>query len=201
MKLTKIIIFTSILSCIIGNSFAQTLENYIANYNPSEASYIAQQIRLNGQRYHIDPLFLSAVFKVESAYDNSAVSYAGALGIAQLMPATAQEVGANPYDIASNISGGSYYLRQMLNAHSDKGQLQYNYALASYNAGLGNVGNTIPSYTYDYIQSVQDEYYKQKNSISDLGATISNSKHLNSLQQKKALLAKLKAVQEARKHK
>lgn len=179
---------------------AQTLENYISQYNRAEARIIAREIEAAGRKYSIDPLFLSAVFRIESAYNNTAISSAGAIGIAQLMPGTAAEVGANPYNIKSNIDGGSKYLRKMINAHKDKGVYQYNYALASYNAGLGQVGDHIPTFTYDYIQNIQDEYYKQKKIIRNVDYDFIQQDDLEQRKrgEKKIILSKLKLLRQLR---
>ena len=179
---------------------AQTLENYISQYNRAEARIIAREIEAAGRKYSIDPLFLSAVFRIESAYNNTAISPAGAIGISQLMPDTAEEVGANPYNIRSNIDGGSRYLKQMINAHKDKGIYQYNYALASYNSGLGQAGDHIPTFTYDYIQNIQDEYYKQKKIIRNVDYDFIQQDDLEQRKrgEKKIILSKLKLLRQLR---
>lgn len=91
----------------------------------------------------------------------------------------------------------------MINAHKDKGVYQYNYALASYNAGLGQAGDHIPTFTYDYIQNIQDEYYKQKKIIRNGGYY--NRQEDYYLQKKrgeqKKLLQKLKQLKELRRQK
>lgn len=199
----KIALLFLLFVSISSNGEAQSLEGYISQYNQAEARIIAREIEAAGRKYSIDPLFISAVFRIESAYNNTAISPAGAIGISQLMPDTAEEVGANPYNIRSNIDGGSRYLKQMINAHKDKGIYQYNYALASYNSGLGQAGDHIPSFTYKYIQDVQDEYYKQKKIIRNGGYY--NRQEDYYLQKKrgeqKKLLQKLKQLKELRRQK
>lgn len=150
--------FSLLITLPTSSPSAASLEDYIANYNPGQAHAIATAIEDAGATFHIDPRFLAAVYKIESGFHNEAVSSAGARGIAQLMPDTASGLGVNPYDYRDNIFGGAKYLREMLDIHANKGVYQYNYALASYNAGPGNVENTIPSYTYDYISMVQGAY-------------------------------------------
>lgn len=196
----KIALLFFLFVSISSNGEAQSLEGYISQYNQAEAKIIAREIEAAGRKYSIDPLFLSAVFRIESAYNNTAISSAGAIGIAQLMQGTAAEVGANPYNIKSNIDGGSKYLRKMINAHKDKGVYQYNYALASYNAGLGQAGDHIPTFTYDYIQNIQDEYYKQKKIIRNVDYDFIQQDDLEQRKrgEKKIILSKLKLLRQLR---
>ena len=63
-----------------------------------EAGIIAQDICDASYEYDVDPILAAAVFTAESHFDNSAVSGAGAIGIAQLMPDTAASLGVNPYN-------------------------------------------------------------------------------------------------------
>ena len=84
----------------------------------------------------LDPRLLRSIVEVESAFNPRAVSPAGAKGLMQLRPILARELGVrNPFDPRQNIMGGARYLRQLLNMHDGDIRL----ALASYNAGPGNV--------------------------------------------------------------
>lgn len=190
-KVKYILLLLSI--CTFSNSNAMSLEEYISIYNPQEAERIANAIIDSSNRNHIDPKFVTAVFELESGFHNNAVSSAGALGIAQLMPETAAYLQADPYNIESNIDGGVRYLKEMKDLWSDKGIYVYNYALASYNAGAGNVANGIPTYTYDYINTVHALYEK-----IDRTVTVESVSNHNAVYTKKILLAKLKQLRERR---
>lgn len=190
-KVKYILLLLSI--CTFSNSNAMSLEEYISIYNPQEAERIANAIIDSSNRNHIDPKFVTAVFELESGFHNNAVSSAGALGIAQLMPETAAYLQADPYNIESNIDGGVRYLKEMKDLWSDKGIYVYNYALASYNAGAGNVANGIPTYTYDYINTVHALYEK-----IDRTVTVENVSNHNTIYTKKIILSKLKQLRERR---
>ena len=117
------------------------------------------------KRYRLEAALVLAVVAAESAYDPNAVSIAGAVGLMQLMPQTAQRYGVkNRRDPLQNVVGGVRYLRDLL--------LQFNelpLALAAYNAGEDAVvkyGHRIPPYaeTQDYVRKVLNYY--QKNRVS-----------------------------------
>jgi soluble lytic murein transglycosylase-like protein len=86
-------------------------------------------------RYDLSPDFLDAVARSESGYDPDIVSPAGAIGVMQLMPATARQLGVDPRDPTQNIMGGAAYLRAQLDRFDGAVDL----ALAAYNAGSGRV--------------------------------------------------------------
>lgn len=187
------VLLWSLSLCIFPYAHAMSLEEYISTYNSQEAERIAMAIIDSSKRNHMDPKFVTAVFELESGFHNNAVSSAGALGIAQLMPETAAYLQADPYNIESNIDGGVRYLKEMKDLWSNKGIYVYNYALASYNAGAGSVVNGIPSYTYDYINTVHALYKK-----IDRTVTVESLPNHNDVYAKTILLSKLKQLRERR---
>ena len=98
-----------------------------------------------------------AVVQVESGFDPAARSRAGAMGLMQLMPGTARELGvADPFDPNQNLRGGITYLRQLLDRYGGDEEL----ALAAYNAGpasIGRFGNQVPPFpeTLSYVDKVR----------------------------------------------
>jgi soluble lytic murein transglycosylase-like protein len=113
--------------------------------------------------YSVDPDLVWAVIKVESNFNNHAVSPKGASGLMQLMPQTSRELGvANPFDPASNIRGGVMHLSRLIDTL--KGDLSL--SLAAYNAGLGRVirKKEIPAIpeTRNYVKRVLNYYSELK---------------------------------------
>ena len=125
----------------------QTTSVRSTRYATSERSreyddLITEHAQLNGVRTDL----VRAVVQVESAFNPRAISPKGAMGLMQLMPATAREYGvANPFNPVENIRAGVAYLRRLLDRFANDEQL----ALAAYDAGPGAVDkydNTVPPY-------------------------------------------------------
>jgi len=113
------------------------------------------------ERQGLDPRFVHAVIWQESKYDVHARSHAGAQGLMQLMPATAERFGcSNPDDPAANVAAGTKYLSWLLKRFSGNVEL----ALAGYNAGEGSVDkyHGIPPFdeTQDYVRIITSRYGK-----------------------------------------
>jgi soluble lytic murein transglycosylase-like protein len=106
-------------------------------------------------RYGLPRELVRSVMAAESGFQAQAISPKGAIGLMQLMPGTAQVLGADPFDQAQNVDAGTRYLRDLLE--------KYNYglrhALAAYNAGPGAVDkyNGVPPYreTVNYINRIE----------------------------------------------
>lgn len=109
--------------------------------------------------YNVPPEIIKRVIQVESAWDPKAESPKGAMGLMQLMPGTARDLGvADPWDPEQNVMGGAKYLAQM----RDRYQGDWKKALAAYNAGPGRVdrrgmGN-LPRETNNYLSATRDLY-------------------------------------------
>ncbi len=123
-----------------------------------KAEKIYNSIIENSVKHKIDPKLVASIIKVESNFNSNSVSSAGAKGLMQLMPATAKSLKVNPTDIHSNIRGGTEYLAWCLKQNNNNISL----ALATYNAGYGNVKkyNGIPPFkeTQKYVKKVLKEY-------------------------------------------
>ncbi len=111
------------------------------------------------KEYNLEPALIHSIILIESDYDPRAVSNKGAMGLMQLMPATAEYYGVkNPFDPRENIMGGAKYLKDMC-------KLYYNstdHVLAAYNAGQTAIKKYrgIPPYpeTIKYIEKVKATY-------------------------------------------
>lgn len=116
-------------------------------------------IRKIATRHHVDPPLIKAIIHTESDFNPRAVSRRGALGLMQLMPATARELRVeNPFNPSENIDGGTRYMRQMLDNFNNDLIL----SLAAYNAGPNLVARTggVPDIveTRQYINKVLRRY-------------------------------------------
>jgi soluble lytic murein transglycosylase-like protein len=127
-----------------------------------QATTIEQTVEQVAAQTGVQPELLHSVIQVESNYNPNAVSSKGALGLMQLIPATAQRFGVNDvFNPVENIQGGAKYLRYLLELYNGN----YPLALAAYNAGEGAVAKYggVPPYreTQNYVQSVAKRLEKK----------------------------------------
>lgn len=139
--------------------------NRVSAYNDNieQATWITQAIMYASSLYQVDPLLVTAIMQAESHFNiNVGYSRAGAVGLMQLMPATAEMIGVNIYDPLQNIIGGTSYLRTQLDTFSNWGEYSVAYAIAAYNAGgqaihdCGGCPNN--GETYEYVCTVAEAY-------------------------------------------
>lgn len=120
---------------------------------------ISQIVSKMAAKYNVDEKLINAVIKQESGFNVKAKSKAGAMGLMQLMPATARGLGVtDAYNPVQNIEGGVKYLSNLLKKYNGNVVL----ALAAYNAGSGAVDkySGVPPYkeTQNYVRSILANY-------------------------------------------
>ena len=156
-----------------GQSFAQTLDNKLgaplapldpiaggmkltpAGTSTPNVDQLKAMCKEVAAKQGIDPAVFEGLVQTESDFNPKLVSKVGAMGLAQLMPKTAESLGVNdPYDPRQNLEGGAKYLAQMVKQFNGDMRL----ALAAYNAGPGAVQRAggVPPFpeTQDYVRKV-----------------------------------------------
>lgn len=153
---------------ILHTEQPKTIENYTATDYTGQTAYenvlqgaeqYAAIIKKASETYNVPEKLIASVMKQESNFNPTAKSHAGATGLMQLMPSTANYLGVqDSTDPEQNVMGGAKYLRQMLDQFDDNVSI----ALAAYNAGPGNVRkyDGIPPFkeTTNYVKKVLDYY-------------------------------------------
>lgn len=155
---------------IVKNPSVQSLSQAIKDLAPAQSvqglnkdlsskTQMLDMISQISQKHGVDEKLVKAVIRQESGFNPQATSKAGAMGLMQLMPATARSLGVvNPYNPVQNVDGGVRYLKSMLNKYNGNIIL----ALAAYNAGSGAVDkySGVPPYaeTQNYVKNILANY-------------------------------------------
>ncbi|EMO85943.1 lytic transglycosylase domain-containing protein [Leptospira santarosai] len=129
------------------------------NSGDDRENTLAEIIRRESEKNHLDPFLVQSVIKAESGFKADAISPKGAIGLMQLMPSTANLLGVDdPSDPAENVAGGTKFLSDLLNKYKN-----LDHALAAYNAGPKAVDHYggIPPFkeTKKYVEKVK-KFYK-----------------------------------------
>lgn len=122
-------------------------------------------VLLAAREHQVDPAVIESVIEAESSFRGDAVSPKGAVGLMQVMPDTARELGFNPGHWQQNIEAGTVYLGLLLRRYRHRPD-GIQLALAAYNAGPGNVAKYrgIPPFreTRTYVKRVMSRYRQLK---------------------------------------
>lgn len=153
-----------------GNDFSSYLEASTA-----KTSTLSDIFNEASSTYGVPVSLLESVAKQESNFNPNATSHCGAMGVMQLMPSTAANLGVtNAYDAKQNIMGGAKYLSYMLQKYDGN----VSYALAAYNAGSGNVAKYggIPPFkeTQNYVAKITS-YMQNGVTLPDGTVSVSNA--------------------------
>jgi soluble lytic murein transglycosylase-like protein len=125
------------------------------------------------KRWDLPPALLHAMAKAESSYNPKAVSPKGAIGVMQLMPETARQLGADPRDPRQNVDAGARYIVELLYRYKDD-PYQVRKAIAAYNAGTKAVDryDGVPPYkeTTEYLRRVLKQAHLEPKNPADSGS-------------------------------
>lgn len=149
---------TNVKSYKVSNSSNKELSNNIED-----------AIEKVSKKYGVDADFIRAIIKQESGFKPNVVSKAGAMGLMQLMPKTAEALGVNnPFNVLENLDGGTRYIKKLMDSFEGNPVL----ALAAYNGGSGRMKRLgvdsaeeiqlMPKETRNYVQKVMNNYEKYK---------------------------------------
>lgn len=155
-----------------GSTAVRAYAGVLRKINPQmpvwQSQNLAKHLLINARRWKIDANVLVALVSVESAWHTTARSWAGAIGLGQLMPGTAANLGVNPRDPYQNLQGAARYLGGLLDRYKNKRD-RYALAFAAYNAGPKAVAawGGIPPYaeTERYVVKVMTAWQQVSSSV------------------------------------
>ena len=155
-------------------TYKDKIMNYMQKENPKlstkDAESIYETVMYFSNKYKVSSDLIFAIIDQESNYNYKDSSSAGAIGLMQIIPATANYLKINPYNSTQNIEGGVRYFKEMLDKYQKP-----SLALAAYNAGPGAVDkyNGIPPYkeTTNYVSKISKIYQNLK-----VGKSVSTTK-------------------------
>ena len=155
-------------------TYKDKIMNYMQKENPKlstkDAESIYKTVMFFSNKYKVSSDLIFAIIDQESNYNYKDSSSAGAIGLMQIIPATANYLKINPYNSTQNIEGGVRYFKEMLDKYQKP-----SLALAAYNAGPGAVDkyNGIPPYkeTTNYVSKISKIYQNLK-----VGKSVSTTK-------------------------
>ncbi len=141
---------------VLPSKYDDMSANFSGAVSKSQIQNIVSQV---AKKYEVDERLVNAVIKQESGFNPKATSHCGAMGLMQLMPATARGLGVkDAYNPVQNIEGGVKYLSNLLRKYNGNTVL----ALAAYNAGSGAVDkySGVPPYkeTQNYVKNILANY-------------------------------------------
>jgi len=114
--------------------YARVLRKINPHLQQWQSRDLASRVLVNSERWRLDANLLVALVTVESRWHPAARSYAGAIGLGQLMPGTARRLNVNPHNAAQNLSGCARYLSNLIDRYEYKPN-RFILAFAAYNAG------------------------------------------------------------------
>ena len=157
------------------SAYARVLRKINPHLPVWQSSKLAKHMLQNAVRWRIDANILVALVSVESAWRTHARSYAGAIGLGQLMPGTARTLHVNPRDPYQNLQGSAHYLGGLLKKYENSPH-RYSLAFAAYNAGphaVSQFGGIPPYYeTQRYVVKVMKAWKR----VRERGARASRAR-------------------------